>query len=141
MEFAQKMKAFRAQKGYTQEQAAEALAVSRQTVSNWETGRSLPDILSVVRMSELYGCSLYEWLKGDTALLQKMEQEARAAHATKRVLRFAWGAVAAGILFLVLGQIFAENPVLDFLNGALPWVLLGLLGLAAVLYLDKEKQG
>lgn len=41
MELFEKLKAARAQAGLTQEQAAEALLVSRQTVSNWETGGSL----------------------------------------------------------------------------------------------------
>lgn len=41
MEIGKKLKQARAQAGLTQEQAAEALFVSRQTVSNWETGDSL----------------------------------------------------------------------------------------------------
>lgn len=49
----------------TQEAAAEALRVSRQTVSNWETGKTYPDILSVLAMSDLYGVSLDRLLKGD----------------------------------------------------------------------------
>lgn len=39
-------------------QVAESLLVSRQTISNWENGKSLPDIVSVIRMSELYNVSL-----------------------------------------------------------------------------------
>ena len=58
MELFEKLKAARAQAGLTQEQAAEALLVSRQTVSNWETGKTYPDIVSVVKMSDLYGVSL-----------------------------------------------------------------------------------
>ena len=49
----------------TQEAAASALRVSRQTVSNWETGKTYPDILSVLAMSDLYGVSLDRLLKGD----------------------------------------------------------------------------
>ena len=49
--------------GLTQEQAAAQLGVSRQTVSNWETEKSYPDIQSVIRMSELYGVSLDLLLK------------------------------------------------------------------------------
>ena len=63
MELFEKLKAARAQAGLTQEQAAEALLVSRQTVSNRETGKTYPDIVSVVKMSDLYGVSLDALLK------------------------------------------------------------------------------
>ena len=38
----------------TQEQAAEALEVSRQTISNWENSKSYPDIISVIKLSDIY---------------------------------------------------------------------------------------
>ena len=50
--------------GFTQEQAAEVLGVSRQTISNWENEKTLPDIISVVKMSDLYNISLDLLLKG-----------------------------------------------------------------------------
>ena len=53
----------RNKKKYTQDQAAEKLMISRQTISNWENGKTLPDIISVIRMSELYEVSLDELLK------------------------------------------------------------------------------
>ena len=54
----------------SQEQAAEALGVSRQTVSNWENGKSYPDILSVIRMSDLYSVSLDHLLKEEDSMKQ-----------------------------------------------------------------------
>ena len=63
MEIASKIKQARNEAGLTQEQAAEALGVSRQTISNWENGRSYPDIVSVIRMSDLYSVSLDHLLK------------------------------------------------------------------------------
>ena len=63
MRIADQIKNARIQKEYTQEQAAENLFVSRQTISNWENGKSLPDILSIIRMSELYELSLDELMK------------------------------------------------------------------------------
>lgn len=35
---------------------------------------------------------------------------------------------------------FEGNPLIDFMNGALPWVLLGLMLLLAILYLNKEEK-
>jgi len=54
----------------SQERAAEALGVSRQTVSNWETGKTYPDIISVIRMSDLYSVSLDHLLKEETSMKQ-----------------------------------------------------------------------
>lgn len=47
----------------TQEQVADALGVSRQTISNWENGKTYPDIVSVIKMSDLYAISLDHLLK------------------------------------------------------------------------------
>lgn len=64
MEIGSKIKEARLRIEYTQEQVAESLGVSRQTVSNWETGKSYPDIVSVIKMSDLYEVTLDYLLKG-----------------------------------------------------------------------------
>lgn len=53
MEIGSKLKNARNENGLTQEQAAELLGVSRQTISNWENNKSYPDIISVIKMSDL----------------------------------------------------------------------------------------
>lgn len=58
MDIGKKLRDARNAAGLTQESAAESLGVSRQTVSNWETGKTYPDIVSVIRMSGLYSVSL-----------------------------------------------------------------------------------
>ena len=60
-----KIKAARIEKKLTQEQVAELLGVSRQTISNWENEKSYPDIISVIKMSECYNISLDYLLKGE----------------------------------------------------------------------------
>ncbi|MBR7021601.1 MAG: helix-turn-helix transcriptional regulator [Lachnospiraceae bacterium] len=65
MNIGSKLKEARAESKMTQEQAAEALGVSRQTISNWENEKSFPDIVSVVKMSEMYHVSLDCLLKGE----------------------------------------------------------------------------
>ena len=54
MEIEKKLKDTREKAGLTQEEVAESVMVSRQTVSNWENGKSLPDIISIIKLSELY---------------------------------------------------------------------------------------
>ena len=126
-------------KEYTQEQSAENLMVSRQTISNWENGKSLPDIVSIIRMSDLYDVSLDELLKGDKVLMEKIEKDAMAVKAEKKIIKFAWISIVLGVIVIILGNIFEDNPVIDFINGALPWILLGLMLLFAMLYLNKEE--
>lgn len=58
-----KIKNARVKANLTQEQVAEALGVSRQTVSNWENEKTYPDIVSVIKMSDLYDISLDHLLK------------------------------------------------------------------------------
>ena len=136
---AEKIKNARIQNNYTQEQTAEKLMVSRQRISNWENGKSLPDILSLIRMSELYHLSLDDLLKGDQLLMNKIEKDVMAANANKKIIKFGWISVILGVIMLVLGNLFKGNPLIDFINGALPWVLLGFMLLFAILYLNKEE--
>lgn len=63
MDIGVKIKNARIKTNLTQEQAAEAIGVSRQTISNWENEKTYPDIVSVVKMSDLYDISLDRLLK------------------------------------------------------------------------------
>lgn len=65
LDIGNKIKNARKEKGLTQEQAAQILGVSRQTISNWETEKSYPDIINVIKMSEHYDVSLDYLLKGE----------------------------------------------------------------------------
>ncbi|WP_459798238.1 helix-turn-helix transcriptional regulator [Pediococcus parvulus] len=60
--FGEKLKEVRKQHQYTQKNVAEALFVSRKTVSSWETGRNLPDIETVNRLAEYFGVTTDELL-------------------------------------------------------------------------------
>lgn len=63
MDIGTKIREARLSAQLTQEQAAEALGVSRQTMSNWENNKTYPDIVSVIKMSDLYAVSLDHLLK------------------------------------------------------------------------------
>ena len=60
MEFNNKLYELRKQKEFSQEELANRLNVSRQTVSKWEVGDSTPDMEKLVAMSDLFGISLDE---------------------------------------------------------------------------------
>ena len=71
MEIKNQIRAYRSELGMSQEELAEAIYVTRQTVSNWETGKSYPDIQSLLRLSSLFGISLDQLIKGDWALMKE----------------------------------------------------------------------
>ena len=137
---ADKIKDARTKKEFTQEQVAESLSVSRQTISNWENGKSLPDIISIIKMSELYDISLDELVKGDATLLNKIKKDMKAVNAEKKVTKFAWVSIVIGSILIILCNVFDNNPFIDFIVAALPWILLGLMILFAILYLNKENE-
>ena len=65
MEVGVQIKKYRNELGLSQEKLAEKVYVSRQTVSNWETGKNYPDIHSLLLLSSLFGVSLDQLIKGD----------------------------------------------------------------------------
>ena len=138
MNIGNKIKNAREENKLTQTQASESLMVSRQTISNWENGKSLPDILSVIRMSELYQISLDELLKGDKAMMEKIEKDIEINKTEKKVIKYAWIAILVGAILLILDNIFEGNPIIEFLSGATPWILLGLTFLFWILSLNKH---
>ena len=79
-----KIKAARIEKKLTQEQVAELLGVSRQTISNWENEKSYPDIISVIELSNLYSISLDVLLKGDEKMIEHLEESTNVVKSNQK---------------------------------------------------------
>ena len=67
MEFNNRLYQLRKQRGFSQEELASRLNVSRQTVSKWEVGDSTPDMEKLAAMSELFDVSLDQLVLGKEA--------------------------------------------------------------------------
>lgn len=65
MDLSKRIKELRQRDGLSQEELAERIYVSRQTVSNWENDHSYPDVQSLLMLSTLFNVSLDELIKGD----------------------------------------------------------------------------
>lgn len=63
----------RKKKGLSQEEVAEKLGISRQTISKWETDETLPDIRQAKRLAVLYGLSLDELITFDLDIREIQE--------------------------------------------------------------------
>lgn len=68
MILADKIISLRKQKGWSQEELAEKLDISRQSVSKWESGASIPDIDRILALSRLFGVSTDYLLKDELEL-------------------------------------------------------------------------
>ena len=89
MDIGKKIQEARLRANLTQEQSAEALGVSRQTISNWENEKTYPDIISVVKMSDLYSISLDRLLKEEKAMSSYLDYLEESTNVVKSKNRFA----------------------------------------------------
>ena len=129
MEISERLKAARQNAGMTQEQVADKIMVSRVTVSHWENGKSLPDIVSLISLSDLYSISLDELMKGDPKMTEKVKKDVKEAKDNKRLIRIT--AILVIAVMLVYGvSIIVGGGFKDFCEGAVWWVLMG-IGIAA----------
>lgn len=78
----------RKKKGLSQEEVAEKLGVSRQTISKWETEETVPDIYQAKKLAKIYGLSLDELI--DTDLDQKEIEEVIKNTDEKKEAKINW---------------------------------------------------
>ena len=70
MELERRLAELRREKNLSQEELAEKLHVSRQTISNWERGKTYPDINSLLLMANYFDVSLDYLIKGDIDIMK-----------------------------------------------------------------------
>ena len=120
MEVGKKIYQLRKLSGMTQEQLAEKLNISRQTLSKWENGTSMPDVESVVGLSMLFQTSLDEsLLEGNDHAGEKKTQitleDMMRINARNRKMNLL---LSSGLLFLAIGIIVAAfERMLEMGNG------------------------
>lgn len=94
----QKLQAARKAQNLTQEQIADKLMVSRQTISNWENNKSYPDILSLIQLSDFYEVSLDSLVKGDDAMIKHLANSTDVVASNHKLIL----AVACNVILLTL---------------------------------------
>lgn len=75
MELNAQIKKYRKSLNLSQEELAEKAYVTRQTISNWENGKSYPDIHSLLLLSSLFNVSLDQLIKGDIETMKEIINE------------------------------------------------------------------
>ena len=75
MELGKQIKVYRQEAHLSQEELANRVYVSRQTISNWENDKSYPDVNSLVLLSEIFQISLDKLIKGDIEVMKDVIQK------------------------------------------------------------------
>lgn len=76
MEIAQRLAEMRREKGFSQEELANLLGLSRQAVSKWERGESAPDMANLIALADLYEVTLDELIRGEASAVQAADADA-----------------------------------------------------------------
>lgn len=109
MELGKQIRKYRTELRISQEQLADRIYVSRQTISNWENEKSYPDVNSLVLLSEVFHTSIDNLIKGDIEIMKARidEQEIRKFNHYGRILslHFAVMILSAVPLFFWLEQL------------------------------------
>jgi len=75
LELNTQIRKYRAGMKLSQEELAEKVYVTRQTISNWENGKSYPDIHSLLLLGSLFNVSLDQLIKGDIEIMKEEIKE------------------------------------------------------------------
>lgn len=133
MEISTQIKKYRNEMKFSQEELAEKIYVTRQTISNWENEKSYPDIHSLLLLSSLFNVSLDQLIKGDIEIMKKEINKAEVAE-------FNWFSKLFSVLFIISIIVFV--PLLVFLRiyGAIIWTILYLITLGFGIKVEKLKK-
>ena len=107
MSFGENLQFYRKRNNITQEQLAESLNVSRQSVSKWESDASFPEMDKLLQMCDMFSCNLDTLTRGDAVQSSAVDTANYDAHMSSRAK---W--IAIGVWMILLGC-----SVVSFLEG------------------------
>ena len=133
MELGSQIKKYRNKMNWSQDELADKVFVSRQTVSNWENDKNYPDIKSLILLSEVFGISLDNLVKGD---IVKMKEQINS----EEIERFRRDGNIYTILLLAM--IITPIPLVHFFRfvGMSIWAVLGSITLMYAAKIEKQKK-
>lgn len=133
MELGTQIRKYRNERTLSQEALAEKVYVSRQTVSNWENDKSYPDVNSLVLLSEVFGISLDQLIKGD---VETMKEQIDQTDQKK------FGRLSNIFTVLFLAVLITPVPLVHFLSyaGLAIWIVILGVGSYAAMLVEREKK-
>lgn len=84
----------------SQNELADKLNISRQSISKWENGATLPSFSNVLAISDLFGVSLDELIRGDEELMNKFEDDKIRLSKTETIFTVGLSLVFVGLIII-----------------------------------------
>ena len=109
MNIGEKLKTARQQSHLTQEGVADLILGSRQTISNWENEKSYPDIVNLIKLSDLYQISLDTLLKDDGKMIEHLDKTTNAVKSNQKLQTFLLSYLAMITCLLLLSLFFLKS--------------------------------
>lgn len=133
MEIGNHIKKYRNDLGLSQDELAQKVYVSRQTISNWENDKSYPDIESLSLLSEIFGVSIDILVRGDIGKMKERINEVDRKEFERLGNIFS-------VLFIIV--IVSIIPFVYFLNniGILMWIMLYIITMYFAVKVEKFKK-
>lgn len=137
MELAEQIKQRRIERGMSQEDLAERIYVSRQTISNWENDKTYPDVQSLLLLSVLFDTTVDELIKGD---VKAMEEIVNSKETYKTMTRWAMGGLAVVVVAVVM--LIVGYGILDwgFAPSIIIFFLIWGIGMAMLMQCERIKK-
>ena len=116
MELGKRILEIRKEHDLTQDELAEICSVTRQTISNWEHGRSYPDLDTLVMISDSFEVSLDALLKGDKEMVSEITKEQKQGryHKIKMIIAIAVAVAIFPVTILILQNTFTPLKPSDY---------------------------
>lgn len=133
MDIGSRIKKYREEQNISQEELALKIFVSRQTISNWETDKSYPDIKSLIMLSNIFNVSLDNFIKKDIEEMRKIID-------SKKVKKF--NVMSYVFLVEMLVLIVSAYPLfklLDFI-GFIIWISLYIISFGTASIIERFKK-
>lgn len=133
MEISKQIKKYRGKSNLSQEELAEKIFVTRQTISNWENDKNYPDINSLVLLSNLFHISLDILVKGD---LEEMKEQIK----TEDIKKMNHDSIIFCVL--LIATVVLIVPLFLYLEfiGMAVWLLLFGITMYYAMRLEKQKK-
>jgi len=125
MDIGKKIKEQRSQLGYSQEDLAEAVYVTRQTISSWENDKSYPDVHSLILLSRTFDITVDELLKGDLVKMQNVIEQIEKVDIKNMKIYAAIMWILEGIALVFLGFAIVLGFTPGFIIMAIVFIFAG----------------